>query len=110
MNSYTVTPKGRRLSTHAARDSMQRHGFRELSEVDDVIDNATRITTQSVHFVHQRLRLMDGATVYIQRVGRRRRTYNAVIVGDRGIVTGLREISPGELKRLGRNYGFDPNP
>ena len=98
MNNCIVTPKGRRLSTHAAIDSLRRHGFLELSEIDDVIDNATRITTQS-----------DGATVYIQRVGRRRRTYNIVIVGDRGIVTGLREINPGELRRLGRNYGFDPN-
>lgn len=99
MINCTVTPKGRRLSTHAAIDSLRRHGFRNLSEVDNVIDNATRITTQG-----------DGATVYIQRVGRRRRTYNVVIVSDRGIVTGLREISPGELRRLGRNYGFDPNP
>ena len=98
-NSCAITPKGRRLSTHAVIDGLRRHGFRDLSEVDDVIDNPTRITTQS-----------DGATVYIQRVGRRRRTYNVVIVGDRGIVTGLREMSPGELRRLGRNYGFDPNP
>ncbi len=99
MVNCTVTPKGRCLSTHAAIDSLRRHGFRHLSEVDNVIDNATRITTQS-----------DGAIVYIQRVGRRRRTYNIVIVGDRGIVTGLREISPGELRRLGQNYGFDPSP
>jgi filamentous hemagglutinin len=98
-NSHAVTPKGRRLSTYATIDSLRRHGFRNLSEVDDAIDNATRITTQR-----------DGATVYIQRVGRRQRTYNVIIVGDRGIVTGLREMSPGELSRLSRNYGFDPNP
>ena len=98
-NSSAITPKGRRLSTHAAIDSLRRHGFRNLSEVDHVIDNALRITTQS-----------DGATVYIQRVGGRRRKYNIVIVGNRGIVTGLREISPGELRRLGQNHGFDSNP
>ncbi len=98
-NSYAVTPKGRRLSTHADINSLRCHGFRDLSEVDDVIDNPTRVTTQR-----------DGATVYIQRVGRRQRRYNIVIVGDRGIVTGMRNTEPRELRRLGQRYGFTPNP
>ncbi|MCH8294090.1 hypothetical protein IH992_23665 [Candidatus Poribacteria bacterium] len=98
-NSRTVTPKGRRLSTHANIDSLQRHGFRNLSEVDNVIDNSTRVAPQR-----------DGATVYIQRVGGRRKRYNIVIVGDRGIVTGMRNLEPRELRRLGQKYGFDPNP
>ena len=36
-NSRTMTPKGRRLSAHANIDSLGRHGFRDLSEVDDVM-------------------------------------------------------------------------
>ncbi len=98
-NRRAITPKGRRLSTHAAIDSLRRHGFRDLSEVDDVIDNPTRVTPQR-----------DGATVYIQRVSGRRQRYNIVIVGDRGIVTGMRNIEPRELRRFGQRYGFDPNP
>ena len=98
-NSYAVTAKGRRLSTHAAINSLRRHGFRDLSEVDDVIDNPTRVTTQR-----------DGATVYIQKVIGRQRRYNLVIVGDRGIVTGMKNLRPDALRGLGRNHGFDPNP
>jgi filamentous hemagglutinin len=98
-NSRVATPKGRGLSTHANIDSLRRHGFRGLSEVDDVIDNPTRVIPQR-----------DGATVYIQRVGRQRRRYHIVIVGDRGIVTGMRNIEPRELRRLGKKYGFDSNP
>ena len=79
---------------------MLRHGFKEpFALVDDVIDNATRVTTQS-----------DGAAVHIQRVGSRGKKYNLVIEGDEGIVTGLRSLSRHELENLGKNYGFDPNP
>jgi filamentous hemagglutinin len=98
-NRRVATPRGRDLSTHANIDSLRRHGFRDLSEVDDVIDNPTRVAPQK-----------DGAIVYIQRVGRRRKRYHIVIVGDIGIVTGMRNLEPRELRRLGKKYGFDSNP
>jgi filamentous hemagglutinin len=86
--------------TGHARESLRRHGFREpFQDVDDVIDNFMRQTTQA-----------DGATVYIQRSKGRGRRYHIVIVGDEGIVTGLRDLSRHELENLGRNHGFDPAP
>ncbi|EDX78111.1 hypothetical protein MC7420_7849 [Coleofasciculus chthonoplastes PCC 7420] len=99
LSQVTTTPKGQRLTTHA-RESLLRHGFSQPFDlVDDIIENYTRKTTQK-----------DGATVYIQRTRSRRRLYNIVIVGDAGIVTGLRNIRPQELERLGLRYGFNPNP
>lgn len=96
--SYT-TPQGRRLTEHAC-ESLMRHGLREPFEVvDDIIDHATRITTQT-----------DGATVYIQRTGRRGRNYNIVVEGENGIITGMLNLTRHELHNLGRNYGFDPHP
>jgi hypothetical protein len=93
------TPGGRRLAKHA-QESLPRHGFHELSEVDDVIENPTRTTTQT-----------DGGTVYIKRVGSgRQRKYDVVIESDRGIVTGVRNLRPQELKNMGRRNGFNPNP
>ncbi len=93
------TPGGRKLTQHA-KESLKRHGFREpFADADDIIDNATRTTTQA-----------DGATVHIQRGGSRGRRYNIVIVGDEGIVTGLRNLTRHELENLGKNHGFDPNP
>lgn len=97
-SSFVTTAKGKILTTHA-RESLLRHGFTEPFDlVDDIIDNYSRKTVQS-----------DGATVYIQRTGERRKLYNVVIVGDEGIVTGLRHLERRELERLGMNYGFNPN-
>lgn len=96
--TYT-TPKGRTLTEHA-RESLVRHGFQAPFEaVDDIIDNATHVTTQA-----------DGATVYIQRTGRRGRSYNIVIQGEHGIVTGMLNLTRQELNNLGQNYRFDPHP
>ncbi|HEX8704822.1 MAG TPA: hypothetical protein VF815_38675, partial [Myxococcaceae bacterium] len=54
------TPGGRKLTEHA-QESLRRHGFKEpFSQVDDIIENNTRTTTQA-----------DGATVYIQHAGGR---------------------------------------
>ncbi|HYT93730.1 MAG TPA: hypothetical protein VEL76_33735 [Gemmataceae bacterium] len=98
-SDVSTTPKGRKLTEHA-KESLRRHGFNEpFALVDDVIDNATRTTTQA-----------DGATVYIQRSGGRGKKYNVVIEGEEGIVTGLRNLSKHELDNLGKNYGFDPHP
>ncbi|GAB4203752.1 MAG: hypothetical protein Fur006_58360 [Coleofasciculaceae cyanobacterium] len=92
------TPRGRRLTTHAL-ESLLRHGFREPFDlVDEIVENYTYTTTQE-----------DGATVYIQRSRGRRRLYNIVIVGDEGVVTGMRNLSRQELENLGRRYGFNPN-
>jgi hypothetical protein len=94
------TPGGRKLTEHA-QESLRRHGFKEpFSQVDDIIENYIRTTTQA-----------DGATVYIQRAGGRGRSYNIAIVNEQGeIVTAMRNLDPIELRNLGRNYGFDPNP
>jgi hypothetical protein len=96
-NSYT--PGGRELSNHSARDSLQRHGFREpYTEVDDIIDNASRRVTQS-----------DGASVYIKRAPGRGRSYSIAVVNEQGkIITAMKNLSPNELRNLGRNYGFTP--
>jgi hypothetical protein len=48
--------------------------------------------------------------VYIYRASGRGRSYDIVVEGDDGIVTGMRNLTRRELKNLGRNYGFDPNP
>ena len=97
-NEVISTPRGRKLTVHA-RESLPRHGFSTLSLVDEIIDNYTRKTTQR-----------DGATVYIQRTETRRRLYNIIIVGDEGIVTGMRNLTRQELENLGQRYGFNPNP
>lgn len=98
-NGPPKTPGGRPLSSHAAQDSLARHGI-SLGEVDDVIDNYTRKTTQR-----------DGADVYIKSQPGRGSKYSLVIVGKNGtIVTAMKNLSKLELKNLGRNYGFNPNP
>ena len=101
------TPGGRRLTKHAAEDSLERHGFSNLAQVDEIIDSASRVRIQE-----------DGAKVYIQRIGGRTRRYNIVIIeetlsdGDviENVVTAIRDLSPDELRRIGNTYGFDPNP
>ncbi len=92
-----TTPKGRRLTEHAI-ESTSRHGV-SLEMIDNIMDNPSRTTTQD-----------DGARVYIQRGEGRARSYNLVVEGDDGIVTAMKGLSPSELKRLGKNNGFDPNP
>ena len=96
-NSCVTTPAGHALTEHA-EESLIEHGL-TLNEVDDIIENASRARTQS-----------DGATVFIQSVGKKRkRKYNIVVLGDEGIVTGMKNLSPHELRNLGRNYGYDPD-
>src|SRR5262249_52276498 len=95
------TPGGRLLSSHAATDSLKRHGFVEpYADVDAIIDGASRITTQR-----------DGAKVYIKRAGGRQRTYSIAVVGaGNKIVTAMQGLDPVALRNLGKTYGFDPNP
>lgn len=98
--SPASTPGGRKLTKHA-QESLKRHKFKEpYSEVDNIIDNASRTTSQA-----------DGGTVYLQKAAGRGRKYNLAIVNEREeVVTAMRNLSPLELKNLGRNYGFNPNP
>ena len=77
-----------------------RHGLREpFDPVDAIVDHATHVTTQA-----------DAAIVYVQRAGRRGRSYHVVIEGADGIVTGMLNLARQELNNLGRNYGVDPYP
>ncbi len=94
------TPGGRKLTEHA-QESLRRHGLKEpFSQVDDIIENYTRTTTQA-----------DGATVYIQRAGGSGRSYNIAIVNEQGeIVTAMLNLDPKALRKLGQNYGFNPDP
>ncbi len=90
-----ATASGRKLTKHSL-ESLQRHGFDSLDQVDNIIDNATRVAEQA-----------DGATVHIQRVGRgRKTTYNVVVSGDEGIVTGMKNLNRRDLDALASNYGW----
>jgi len=94
-----TTPKGRRLTGHA-RESLMRHDFQApFDTVDAILEQAMHVTTQA-----------DGAIVYMQRAGRRGRSYHLVIEGTDGIVTDMRNLTRHELTNLGRNYGFAPHP
>jgi filamentous hemagglutinin len=96
MNAFT-TPKGRIISRHAAI-SLVRHGFTEpFNLVDEIIDSPSYVVTQA-----------DGSTVYIQSLKSRGNRYNLIIVGEEGIVTGLRQLSRQDLNNLARNYGWEP--
>lgn len=99
--SAATTPKGRPLSRHASEESLARHGFRKpYDQIDDIIDNPSRVVTQN-----------DGASVYIQRAPGRGRSYNIAVVNEEGeVVTAMRNLSPHELRNLGANQGFNPNP
>jgi RHS repeat-associated protein len=97
-----TTPGGRNLSIHAETDSLRRHGFQDpFNDIDDIIDNYSRITTQQ-----------DGATVYIKKVGRRGDSYAIVILNEdtNTIITAIKGLDKKALKKLGQNYGFNPNP
>jgi hypothetical protein len=49
--------------------------------------------------------------VYIQHAGGRGRSYNIEIVNEQGeIVTAMRNLDPKALRKLGQNYGFNPDP
>jgi RHS repeat-associated protein len=91
------TPAGRELTEHA-EESLLRHGFKEpFSHVDNIIENATRRMAQE-----------DGSLVYIMRNAGRHRTFDIVIEGEGGIVTGMRNLTRHELSNLANNYGWTP--
>lgn len=49
----------------------------------------------------------DGAMVHVARLGN---TYNVVVVGERGIVTAIRDVTERDLGNLARNYGWTGFP
>ncbi|WP_437632439.1 DUF6531 domain-containing protein [Sorangium sp. So ce854] len=74
-NPHATTPAGRPLTQHA-QESLPRHGFREpYHQVDDIIDNPSRVRSQA-----------DGGIVYIQRASGRGRTYNMAVTNEQGHV------------------------
>lgn len=94
--SDATTPQGRKLSWHALVDSIPRHGI-TLQEIDAVIDNPSRTSTQT-----------DGGEAYIKST---KQGYSLVIVSSTGeVVTAMKGLNSSELKRLGQRYGFNPNP
>ncbi|NWD48162.1 hemagglutinin repeat-containing protein [Pseudomonas gingeri] len=52
----SATPDGKPLTDHAF-ESLIRHGFKNLQQVDDIVNNATHTITQ-----------LDGATVFVQKL------------------------------------------
>lgn len=66
------------------------------SAQSDVVANPTQTYTQGD----------DEAQVFVQHVGDR---YNVVVMGTRGVITNLRNISESSLSRLVRNYNWTPN-
>jgi hypothetical protein len=101
-NNTLNTPGGRKISGHAERDSLERHGFRPpFDGVDDIIDNPSRISTQR-----------DGATAFIKVAGRGGNRYAFAILNEdtNTLVTAIKNIDRSELARFGRRYGFNPNP
>lgn len=45
----------------------------------------------------------DGAVAHVARLGD---TYNVVVVGERGVVTGVKGVTEQGLGNLARNYGW----
>ncbi len=92
-----TTPEGRVLTKHALEDSILRHGI-TLQQIDDALDNYSRVRTQQ-----------DGANAYIKKNADG--TYTVVIFDKSGgIVTAIKGLKPKELNAIGRRYGFDPSP
>ncbi len=95
----SATPGGKPLTSHAF-ESLSRHGFKDLQQVDSIINNAT-------HKIMQR----DGATVFVQKTGSGSKArYNLVVEGERGIVTGMRNFTKQEVKNMARNQGWEDFP
>lgn len=79
---------------------VQRHGFKNLQQVDDIISNAS-------HQISQK----DGATVFVQKMGRGGKTrFNLIVKGEKGIVTGMRNFTKQEVRNMARNQGWEGLP
>lgn len=66
------------------------------SQVPGVVGNATQRFTQS-----------DGARVFVREVGGR---FNVVIRNEAGkVINTFKNLRPGALARLGKNYGWTPD-
>ncbi|NWB29037.1 hypothetical protein [Pseudomonas gingeri] len=95
----SATPDGKPLTDHAF-ESLIRHGFKNLQQVDDIVNNATHTITQ-----------LDGATVFVQKIGAGSKSrYNLVVEGENGIVTGMRNFTKQEVTRMAHNQGWEALP
>ncbi|WP_374979210.1 hemagglutinin repeat-containing protein [Pseudomonas solani] len=95
----SATPGGRPLTIHAF-ESLSRHGFKDLRQVDNIIDNATHAITQR-----------DGAIVFVQKTGvGSKARYNLVVEGEKGVVTGMRNFTKQEVKNMAHNQGWEELP
>ncbi len=96
-NACFVTPAGRNVTNHAFTDSLGRHGFKNLKQIDDIIDNPSkRVAEQS-----------DGALVHVVRNGKGGKArFDFVVEGEEGIVTGLRNLKKRELDSLAYENGW----
>jgi hypothetical protein len=86
------TPSGRNLTTHAQEQALDR-GM-SLTRIDNIIDNPTGAFEQA-----------DGATAYIQKVGRN--SYDLVVVGENGVATVMANKTRQELRNLAHNFGWE---
>lgn len=84
--------RGLRATAHGAM-RMAQSGRLSETATRAAIDGATRIGVQR-----------DGARVFIQEVGGR---FNLVVVGERGVVTNMANLSQRSLDRLARRYGYE---
>lgn len=100
------TPNKRSLTWHAAEEwepfedlwyqgSLTRHGFDDLAQLDNIIDNPTQILVQE-----------NGAKVYLVK---KRTSYDFCIVDQSGaIVTAMKNKSGEEIRLIAQNYGWKP--
>lgn len=65
-----------------------------LTRIDNIIDNPTGAFEQA-----------DGATAYIQKVGRN--SYDLVVVGENGVATVMANKTRHELRNLAQNFGWE---
>jgi len=93
------TPAGNPLSNHAL-ESLKRHGFKDLQQVDAVISGATHKVTQR-----------DGAVVFLQKTGVGGKTrFSFVVMGEKGIVTGMRDFKKEDVRKIAYNQGWEGLP
>ena len=65
-------------------------------------------TTIRMTLAGQTYEQADGATAYVMQTGEN--SYNVLVRGSQGIVTGLRGITEREVSNLARNYGWSGYP
>nr|BFD41365.1 hypothetical protein FFPRI1PSEUD_28640 [Pseudomonas sp. FFPRI_1] len=99
MSNSSSTSEGRVL-TGPSVENLRRHGFKDLKQVDDVINNAAHKVNQS-----------DGAVVFVQKaVAGSKEKYSLVVEGEEGIVTDMRNFDRLDVQKMARNQGWENFP